>query len=180
MSVRSKFERQLNFRHIGFAYKIPDAGRSLKPFDYVVGMPITIDGITLLRFIAIEAKKADGWSLHKSKWQDHQRNALDAVDRLCPNCAWVAIGFLDIPNMKLDHNRAPIAGRRHKEAYLIRWRDFKEIEGEISCGYGDIAENFADFILEYGKQGSRYLWLVPANHPLRDIFLPDVVYNMSP
>jgi len=36
VSTRSKFERKLWFRGIGFAYKIPDVGRSLKPFDYVI------------------------------------------------------------------------------------------------------------------------------------------------
>jgi len=166
MSIRSKFEKQLNFRQHGFSIKIPDVGRSLKPFDYVVGMPVSLGNVKMLRFVAIEAKTATGWSLHISKWQPHQRTALDLVDRLAKDSAWVAIGFLDIPKMKLDHNRQRIETKRKKEAYLILWGDYKQLECGSSCSYGDIVNKHGDCELSWGKVGTRYVWTIPPEHPI--------------
>jgi hypothetical protein len=142
MAVRSKFEGQLSpgLRKIGFSIKIPDAGKSLKPFDYVVGIPVGLKGYQpILKFVAIEAKAVTyGWTLNRSAWQPHQRKALDIVDALAPGSAWVAVGFLGIPKMSFDHNRQKIEGKRKKEAYLLRWGDYKSLEGEKSMWYGDI------------------------------------------
>jgi hypothetical protein len=162
VSTRSKFERQLNFRQIGFAIKIPDVGRSLKPFDYVVGVPTNGS----LRFIAIEAKKATGWTLNNSEILPHQIKALDAVENLAPYSAWLAIGFLDIPSMKLDHNRQKIDGRRKKEAFLIPWVDAKRIASDTSMSYGDII-SIGDCAMEWRKVRKRYYkWYVPKSHCL--------------
>jgi len=162
VSVKSAFERQLNWRQLGFAYKIPDSGPAIKPFDYFVAIPT--GGI--LRFVAIEAKKADGWTLNRNQWQSHQRYALDILSGLDADSAWVAIGFLDIPNMKLDHSRKKMVGNRKKEAYLIRWIDYLSIEGESSALYDDIASRLGDCSLAWGKYKNSYCWLVPKHHPI--------------
>jgi len=159
VATHSKFERQLNFRQIGFSIKIPDVGRSLKPFDYVVGVPVN----GMLRFVAIEAKKATGWTLNNSAMLPHQIRALNAVDKLAPNSSWLAIGFLDIPSMKLDHNRQKIDRRRKKEAFLISWADAKRISGETSISYGDIIE-IENSEMEWHKFGRMYRWRVPITH----------------
>lgn len=162
MSTRSKFERQLNFRQIGFAIKIPDVGRSLKPFDYVVGVPVNGS----LRFIAIEAKKATGWTLNNSEILPHQIKALNTVESFAPYSAWLAIGFLDIPSMKLDHNRQKITERRKKEAFLIPWVDAKRIASDTSIGYGEIL-SVKNCAMEWRKvRGKYYRWYVPKTHVL--------------
>lgn len=162
MSVKSAFERQLNWRQLGFAYKIPDAGPAIKPFDYFVAIPT--GGI--LRFVAIEAKKADGWTLNRSQWQSHQRYAFDILSGMDEDSAWVAIGFLDIPNMKLDHSRKKLLTSGKKEAYLVRWIDYLSVEGEISVSYDDIASGFSGCSLLWGKYKNSYCWLVPESHPI--------------
>jgi len=167
VSVKSKFERKLAFRKLGFSIKIPDCGRSLKPFDYVVGIPLTVNGGKILRFVAIEAKKASGWTMPMSVFRDHQIRALDFVENLAPMSSWVAIGFLDMPSMKLDWNRQKIMGRMSAEAYLVPWELCKRInttEGTIS--YKRLTESYPEYIMDYGKLGSTYRWYVGKDHPI--------------
>ena len=165
MATRSKFERQLSpgLRRIGFSIKIPDVGIGHKPFDYIVGIPRT-DGS--LGFVAIEAKKAVGWTLNKSSWRAHQRNALDIISKMSPMAAWVAIGFLDIPKMKLDYNRKPIGARRKAEAYMIQWQTYKEIEGKVSISYSDIVNCCSSCTLLLARNNSRRMWEIPSGHPI--------------
>lgn len=167
MATRSKFERQLNFRSIGFSIKIPDVGRSLKPFDYVVGVPA--GGI--LRFFAIEAKTARGWTMNSSVMLPHQIKALDFVENLAPNSSWLAVGFLDIPNMKLDHNRQQINGRRKKEAFLLPWSMAKSLMGTDSLLYGDLIDTDVKLGMIWKKQRKRYRWSIPKDHLFYKILL---------
>ena len=167
MSVRSKFERKLAFRELGFSIKIPDVGRSLKPFDYVVGIPLTVYGNKILRFVAIEAKKASGWSMPLSVFRNHQVKALDLVEKFAPMSSWVAIGFLDAPNMKLDWNRRRIEGKLRAEAFLIPWALCKELiklNGAVT--YKSLIEWYREYRMEYGKIGSAYKWFVGDKHPI--------------
>jgi hypothetical protein len=168
MASRSKFERQLSpgLRQIGFSIKIPDAGRGLKPFDYVVGIRTIAGGQDFLRFVAIEAKSVQyGWTLNRASWRSHQRTALDIIDSMSPRAAWVAVGFLGIPVMKRDHNNRKIEKPRRAEAYLLPWSDYKFLEGEKSIWYGDII-TCIDSRLEWEKVGSRYAWTIPPTHSL--------------
>ena len=168
MSVTSKFERQLGFRHLGFSTKIPDVGKSLKPFDYIVGIPVKREGKKILRFVAIEAKTARGWTLNINTILEHQWNALDLVESLAEYSSWLAIGFLDIPKMKRDHNRSPIDDRRKAEAYLLWWEDAKYIMGETSISYGDIIEFYPNSAMEWRKVNGYRRWIVPPQHPIFD------------
>jgi len=168
MSVRSKFERKLGFRELGFAYKIPDVGRSLKPFDYVVGVPIIKDnGTKILRFIAIEAKKASGWTLPYSQMLPHQIRALDIVERMSPYSAWLAVGFLDMPKMKLDWDRNPIEETMRAEAYLLPWISAKVMmSSNTSLKYKDVISKYGSYAMEYGPVKSTYKWTVGKEHPI--------------
>ena len=162
MSVRSKFERQLDFKQLGWAYKIPDAGSAYKPFDYVVGIPHTTEAGTILRLAAIEAKKANGWTLARSAWEEHQRSALSYVESLANWSSWVAIGFLDIPAMKLDWNRKRIAGKLDKAAFLVPWRLYLELENP-SCRYGDLLK-YPQYEMRYGVRDGKYCWIIEKDH----------------
>lgn len=169
MSAKSKFERKLAFRKLGFSIKIPDVGRSLKPFDYVVGIPFTISGGKILRFVAIEAKKASGWTMPLSVFRDHQIKALNIVESFAPGSSWVAIGFLDAPKMKLDWNRQRIGGRIRAEAFLIPWVLCLAIEaGEGTISYKTLIDHYPQYMMDYGKVGSVYKWFVGAAHPIRN------------
>lgn len=167
MSVVSKFERKLAFRALGFSIKIPDVGRSLKPFDYVVGIPVTVCGNKILRFVAIEAKKASGWSMPLSVFRDHQIKALNIVERLAPMSSWVAIGFLDAPSMKLDWNRQRIDKKMSATAFLIPWTLCKRlvaIEGSVT--YKSLITSYPEYMMDYERIGSAYKWLVGKQHPI--------------
>jgi len=157
VSVRSKFEAQLSpgLRELGFEIKIPDCSKSYKPFDYVIG----VKSFGVLRFIAIEAKKATGWTLNNSAVLPHQERALDLLESMCPYSSWLAIGFLDIPKMKRDYDGTKIIKPKKKEAFLIPWRDYLALKGETSISYSDIisVENSS---LEWAKIGKRYAWRV--------------------
>lgn len=167
MSTRSKFEKKLAFRELGFAIKIPDCGRSLKPFDYVVGIPLKINGGKILRFVAIEAKKANGWSMPMSAFRDHQIRALDIVDSFAPMSSWIAIGFLDAPNMKLDCNRQKILGAMRAEAFLIPWVLCKQLVATHgSVLYKSLIHSYPEYMMDYGKVRSAYKWLVGEKHPI--------------
>lgn len=166
MSTRSKFERKLGFRQIGFSIKIPDAGRSLKPFDYVVGVPIERGGSKVLRFVAIEAKAAVGWTLRSDALLDHQRHALDLVESMAQYSSWLAIGFMDIPKMKLDWQRRRIDGRMPPEAFLLWWEDAKYIQCvNNTIRYKDIIRYYPNSKMDYIKIGSSYKW-VPSQSSL--------------
>ena len=167
MSTRSKFEKKLAFRQLGFSIKIPDVGRSLKPFDYVVGIP-TRNGGRHMRFVAIEAKKAYGWSLPFSQFRDHQVKALNIVESFADLAAWVAIGFLDMPSMKLDWNRQRLEKKLRAEAYLIPWSLCKKLSSGGSLSYKDLHENYSQYVLEYGRVKSSYRWYVGESHPILD------------
>lgn len=167
MSVRSKFERKLGFREFGFAYKIPDAGRSLKPFDYVVGVPIEVGGgKKTLRFLAIEAKTARGWTMPRSSMLPHQEKALDLVESLAPYSSWLAIGFLNMPKMKLDWNRKRLKKKMKAEAYLLPWIVAKAMLREGSIKYKEIIESYPEYIMDYGKVKHSYKWTVGDEHPI--------------
>lgn len=160
MSTRSKFERRLGFREAGFSIKIPDAGRSLKPFDYVVGVPVSIGGIETLRFVAIEAKTARGWVMPGGSILPHQYKALDLVESLAPYSAWLAIGFLDMPKMSLNWDRQRLDKKMKAEAYLLWWEDAKFIERENgSIRYKDIIRYYKTSRMDYVKVGSGYKWI---------------------
>ena len=164
VSTRSKFERKLGFRQIGFSIKIPDVGRSLKPFDYVVGVPVQSRDSKILRFVAIEAKTATGWTLRGDAILPHQHKALSLVESMARYSAWVAIGFLDMPKMKLDWNRERIDGRLRPEAFLLWWQDFlyiKRPNGGVR--YKDIIELYQPSKMDYVKTKSGYRW-VPGAH----------------
>ena len=167
MSVRSKFEAQLGpgLRQTGFEIKIPDCSRAYKPFDYVLGIPTE----KCLRFVAIEAKRAVGWTLGNSAILPHQERALNLVESLQENSSWLAIGFLDIPRMKRDHTGRRIAENRKREAFIISWHDYLAARGKTSISYGDIVaiENSA---LEWAKIGKRYMWTIPKNHYLFSVW----------
>jgi len=163
MSARSKFERQLGLREHGFSLKIPDVGNSYKPFDYIVGVPIKICNTNILRFVAIEAKSARGWTVPVSSILPHQIEALDIVESMAPYSSWVAIGFLDIPKMKLDFKRKRIKKRRRQEAFLLWWVDFKEIMSSGSLPYEEIA-SIENSSLEKRKIGTQYKWIIPQEH----------------
>jgi len=168
MSVRSKFERKLAFRKLGFSIKIPDVGRSLKPFDYVVGIPLSVNGNKILRFVAIEAKKANGWTMPISAFREHQIRALDLVESFAPMSSWVAIGFLDAPKMKLDWNRQRLDKRIRANAFLIPWALCKElVEQDGTVMYKSLIEWYKEYRMEYGKIGSAYRWFVGDKHPIR-------------
>ena len=169
MSTRSKFERKLAFRELGFSIKIPDVGRSLKPFDYVVGVPLTVNNREILRFVAIEAKKAYGWTLAMSEFRDHQIRALNIVESFATMTAWVAIGFLDMPKMKLDWNRQRLAKKQRAQAYLIPWELCKELAAGGSVKYKDLVENYPEYAMAYGKVGSAYKWYAETDHPIFDL-----------
>lgn len=170
MSVRSKFERKLTFRNLGFAYKIPDCGRSLKPFDYVVGIPIKRDNAhRMLRFVAIEAKKANGWTLPQSAMLDHQVRALDYIERLSRFSSWVAVGFLDAPKMKLDWNRSKIVNSVSATAFLIPWIICKRLMFEGSLSYKDLIELYGEYMMDYGPYKSSYKWTVGKSHPIHEL-----------
>ena len=166
MSVRSRFERELSpaLREIGVSIKIPDCSRSHKPFDYVIGIP-TEHG---LRYAAVEAKKADGWSLSRSKWEPHQRDMLDYLSDIDSQSAWVAIGFLDLPKMKRGPNGKSISKRYKKEAFLMTWADYLCIEGDRSCKYADIIAMSSDSSLNWDKIPGRASnsWRVPKTHKI--------------
>ena len=169
MSTRSKFERKLAFRELGFSIKIPDVGRSLKPFDYVVGVPMTVNNRKILRFVAIEAKKAYGWTLGMSEFRDHQIRALNIVESFAPMTAWVAIGFLDMPRMKLDWNRKRLETRMPAQAYLIPWVLCKTIAAGGSVKYKDLIESYPEYVMGYGKVRSAYKWYAESDHPIFDL-----------
>ena len=166
MATRSLFERQLSpaLREIGFSVKIPDANASRKPFDYVVG----VESGGRLGFNGIEAKKADGWSLSQSKWYPHQRDALSVLSNIDEDSAWVAIGFLDIPRMKLDWNRSRITKRMARAAFLLRWVDFLKVEHSGSCKYIDLISIYPETELEWGKipGRTRNSWIVRKTHKI--------------
>jgi len=152
---------------LGFAIKIPDVGRSLKPFDYVVGIPVyNVRGVKSLRFIAVEAKKASGWTLHISAFRDHQIRALDIVESMAPMSSWIAIGFLDMPQMVRDWNRQKLDSKMKAEAYLIPWAMCKRLMGDSSLSYGQLVEDKQKYIMEYGKVGTTYRWYVGETHAL--------------
>ena len=160
MSTRSKFERKLGFRQIGFSIKIPDVGRSLKPFDYVVGVPILSGESRILRFVAIEAKTATGWTMRGDAVLPHQYRALDLVESFAPYSAWLAIGFLDMPKMKLGWNRQRLDKPLRPEAYLLWWEDFLSIERPNGgVRYKDIIELYGSSKMDYVKTGSGYRWV---------------------
>lgn len=163
MSTRSKFERQLGFRESGFSYKIPDIGRAPKPFDYVVGVPVHREGYSSLRFVAIEAKKARGWTLPCSDILEHQERALNIVELMAPFSAWLAIGFLDIPKMKLYWDRKPITARLRAEAYLVPWRLVRDCD--VSIKYEYIASELSEYAMEYKKVRTAYKWIIGADNP---------------
>jgi len=170
MSVRSKFEKKLTFRNLGFAYKIPDCGRSLKPFDYVVGIPIKRNGTNrTLRFVAIEAKKASGWTLPQSAMPDHQIRALDYIERLSRFSSWVAIGFLDAPKMVFDWDRNKIVGKVQATAFLIPWIVCKRLMFEGSLLYKDLIELYSEYMMDYGPYKSSYKWTVGKSHPIHEL-----------
>lgn len=173
MSTRSKFERQLAFRLLGFSIKIPDAGVSLKPFDYVVGVPVKIDGIHSVRFVAIEAKTARGWTMPSSYMLPHQIKALDAVDKLACNSSWVAIGFLDLPKMKRGYDGKKLYSQYKREAFLLPWSIVKKVMGETSLRYADIASSdyLMSFAMEYKKIRSAYRWIVQDDHPIHELII---------
>lgn len=163
MATRSKFEAQLSpgLREIAYSVKIPDCNRSLKPFDYVLAM--VKNGV--LRYVAVEAKKADGWGLGRSKWEPHQRRSLQKLSLLDKNSAWVAIGFLDLPKMKRGPNLRKLEKQYKKDAYLIRWVDFLDIETETTCKYEDVAR-YSSCRLKWCKRGKRYHWVIPKTHKI--------------
>lgn len=162
--ARSKFERQLStgLRKIGFSIKIPDAGRSHKPFDYVLGLHAECGDQRMIRFLAIEAKAATGWVVNRATWQDHQRKALDLIESIAPLSAWVAVGFLDIPKMSLTQDRKPI-GSKKTQAWLIPWRDYKRLERK-SVSHKDIADLGDEYSLVWDAKN--YAWIIPGWHPV--------------
>lgn len=166
MSVKSKFERGLSFRTISFAIKIPDAGKSRKPFDYVIGVPYDANGRRRMEFVAIEAKKADGWSLPKGKWQPHQITALDFVENMSMDSAWVAIGYLDLPKMKQDWKRKKLVKKIKAWAYLVPWWYFKEHSVNMGLHFSMIVDSCEQYKLVREKVRTQYLWVVPPTHPL--------------
>ena len=167
MSTRSKFERDLHLNYTGYSIKIPDAGIGYKPYDYIYGVSVEIAGKRILRLLAIEAKRARGWTLLNSSILEHQIRALDYIESLAPNSAWLAIGFLDIPKMKLNHKRQPILKKRKSEAFMIRWTDAEYIMGETSISYADII-TIDRARLEWRKVKTRYRWIIPETHYLYD------------
>jgi len=161
VSTRSVLEHSLDLRSAGFSIKIPDCSKSKKPFDYVLGIPYG----DIMKFVAIEAKTATGWTLPVSAWQPHQRVALDIVSSRCQSCAWVIIGFLDLPKMKMDCSRKRIVSPYEKEVYLITWADYLYIEGERSCLYADVIKYYPRSGLVWGpSKSNRYAWRIPESH----------------
>jgi len=79
--------------------------------------------------------------------------------------SWIAVGFLDIPQMKLDWNRHAIDTPMQAEAYLIPWNVCKSLMGDGSLLYKDLKETLPKYIMDYGKIKTSYKWHVGKNHP---------------
>lgn len=153
----SKFESQLSpgLRELGWAYKIPDAGRSWKPFDFVVGA-IRAEGFPI--FLAVEGKTARGGTFLLSRIAEHQRKALNYVgEYLGDCCAWLALHYPHVDGF---------------EPLLLPWCLYKSIESmhEKSIPV-DVWEDFLRWKLEWDLgpiRKSRY-WRLPEDHPLKQL-----------
>ena len=151
----SKFESNLSpgLRELGFAFKIADAGKSHKPYDFVVN--IAVNGKS--HGIAVEGKTARGGRFHTNRWEKHQRKALQLMADLDPTSAWVAIHYPHVECFR------PV---------LLPWLVYLEIERELNGSIPAVVWERPGLkcyrlVWDKGPVRKKHYWRIPPNHPIR-------------
>ena len=152
----SKFEGDLSpgLRELGFSFKIADATRSWKPFDFMLGMPIEHPTLgIILRFFGIEGKTAKGNGFYfPGLWYEHQRNALNTMMAMSKDAPWVAIHYKDLK----------------EPAFLLPWYVYLVIEGQYKTSIPrDVWDSKWNLVWEHEPRRQKNYWRIPPEHPIR-------------